>query len=381
MKLDFINKENLKIARENIGFSLEEVQQIFNKNKNDTIKRFESGEEIPTYSQLKKLSTIYNIASILLLSENNIKILENKPKDFRKINEKNNPKLKDLIYKMIIKQKNIERILKENETKENENKNHIIGVGNNISKPKEMADFIIEKLKINIKEFRQQKDYNEAFKYLINKIEEHNIFVFKTYSSQVEQKRGDKITGISVQDMRGLSLYNEYAPFIVIHRQDAPTAKIFTLLHELTHIFRKTSGISNIQEFSIDFRDGEYDKEEYFCNQVAAEILLSNMEFTSVKSKEEINLLSKELKVSKMTLFIKLKKLNKINGDIEKIEKEIRNPDFVSKNKKDDGGNFYNSQKDSNSSSYTKIIHNAYLEENLSAVEVYNLLGLTPDKI
>lgn len=379
--LDYINYENIKIARENIGYS---IFYVDNKISNTNIEKIEQGEIIPTLSKLKLLAIFYNVPYLLFLSKNKIpKRNENEvPKDFRDISLikiKDNPVLNKMIHEMIIKQKNIERILLEN------NLNiHFEFENNIISNPKDMADYIIENIGLNLHEFREQPDYDTALKYLINKIEEKNIFVFKTYSSQVEQPRGPnkKLNGISINDMKGLSLYNKYAPFIIIHRQDGPTSKIFTLLHELTHIFRRSSTISNIQEYVMDFRDGEINREEVFCNRVAAEILLSNIEYDDFYNYEQIRNKAIELKVSRKTLFIKLKQLNKIKGDVEIIEKEINNKlDYKENKTRNKGGNYYNSMKDSNSTLYTNIIHSAYLEERINYIEAHNLLGMNPEKI
>ena len=373
--LKYVNDENLRIARENIGYSIDDVaKKISPKNlekEKNKIKNFEEGKAIPTFSQLKKLAQEYNISYFLLLSKNKIKKRSEKesPKDFRKIEDKDNPVLKKMIAEMLIKQKNIERILRDDNVK----LGFISEKSKKIDVPLDMARLIINKLDLNMEEFRKQRDYDSALKYLVDK--------FKTYSHQVQQNRNGRLSGISVEDMRGLSLYNEHAPFIILHRQDGPTAKIFTLLHELTHIFRKNSVISNIKESVLDFRDGKYDKEEYFCNKVASEILLSDISFEYFDSTDTIRSYAKELKVSGKTLFIKLKQLNKNNGDVETIEEEINfKIEYLNKNKKS-GGNYNNSTKDSNSSLYSNIIHNAYLTEKIGPVETYNLLGMNPEKL
>ncbi len=381
--LTYVNKDNLRIARENIGYSIDDVaKKISPKNlekEKKRIKSFEEGAALPTFSQLKRIAQEYNISYLLLLSKNKIQKRSDKetPKDFRKIEDKNNPVLKKMIAEMLVKQKNVERILKD----ENLKLDIISEKSGKIDIPEEMARLMINKLDLNMEEFRRQRDCDSAFKYLVNKIEKKNIFIFKTYSYQVQQNRKGKLSGISVEDMRGLSLYNEYAPFIIIHKHDGPTAKIFTLLHELTHIFRKNSAISNIKESVLDFRDGRYDTEEYFCNKVASEILLSGIDLEYFDSVDKIRNYAKELKVSSKTLFIKLKQLNKINGNIGAIEAEINlKIEYQNKNKKS-GGNYNNSIKDSNSSLYTNIIQNAYLTERISPVETHNLLGMNPEKL
>jgi transcriptional regulator with XRE-family HTH domain len=67
---------------------------------------------------------------------------------------------------------------------------------------------------------------------------------------------------------RGFALADDIAPFVVINDNDAVTARAFTLMHELAHIWIGASGVSGplsmLSENAI----------ERFCNEVAGEILL-----------------------------------------------------------------------------------------------------------
>lgn len=367
-KLDFVNSNNLRIARENIGYTTEFVSKHYFKKKEDVVLFWEKGEILPTLTQLKKLSKEYKISEILFLSKKDIKKNDNKDtiKDFRKNKDsKFNSDLQKLIYTVSIRQKNIERIFKE----EGLFKNNIIGSGINYENPKDLAKHIIRSLNININEFRETKLFEDALKYLINKAEDKNIFVGKTFAHH---------KNIKVEDMRGVCLYHDYCPFIVINRKDAKSAQIFTLLHELSHIFKKTSAISNV----IDFRDKNVNKEEVFCNKVAVEILLPEDSFFGNYNLERILNEFKIYKVAPITLFYRLKDLRKIEGDIERIERDIkkRSEEF-NQQKGQKGGNHYNNMKDTNGQLYNKIISNLYLEEKISPIEAYNLLGMNPERV
>jgi len=73
--------------------------------------------------------------------------------------------------------------------------------------------------------------------------------------------------GIPVSEMRGLSLYNDTFPIIIINSQDAPNARVFSLMHEFCHLLRRKSGVCTLSEFGAE-------GEEAFCDAVAAETLL-----------------------------------------------------------------------------------------------------------
>lgn len=72
-------------------------------------------------------------------------------------------------------------------------------------------------------------------------------------------------TGVSRSIYRGLSVFHEQYPIILVNGADAANGKIFTLFHELGHLSNRSSGLCVEQE------DGH---EESLCNAFAAEVLM-----------------------------------------------------------------------------------------------------------
>lgn len=79
---------------------------------------------------------------------------------------------------------------------------------------------------------------------------------------------GSHHSDIGEDVFRGFALADDIAPFVVINDNDAITARAFTLMHELAHIWIGASGVSGpvsmLSENAI----------ERFCNAVAGEVLL-----------------------------------------------------------------------------------------------------------
>jgi Zn-dependent peptidase ImmA (M78 family) len=175
--------------------------------------------------------------------------------------------------------------------------------------------------------------------------------------------------------MRGLFISNDYCPFIVINRKDAQSAQIFSFIHELAHLFRKTESISNTLEFR---KIKKIDKEEIFCNRVAAELLLPKNDFiSSYYDKQDIDAFSEIYKVSTLAIFYRLKELNKIrNSESEKIEDLIRkeSEDNLKKKKKATGGNYLNNMKDSNGDLFNKVVAKYYFENKVGYTEASSVL-------
>ncbi len=71
------------------------------------------------------------------------------------------------------------------------------------------------------------------------------------------------------QEFRGFVLCDEYAPLIFVNGNDSKSAQMFTLAHELVHLWVGRGGLFNlIQTMPHD------DATEQFCNQTAAEFLV-----------------------------------------------------------------------------------------------------------
>lgn len=372
-KVPSINVENLKIARKNMGFDTLSVSKGLTSSKKDVVLLWESGEDLPTWSQLKTIAKKYNISELLLLSKKKIEKNKNIP-DFRVgVDEEDKGGVKKIINLVINRQHWTESVFKS----KGYSKNKLLGKGHNINNPIELANLISKELEIDIEEIKNISGSNAQKKtlaYLIQKAENKGIFVGKTISYH----------RIPVQQMRGMFISNDYCPFIILNRRDSVSAQIFSFIHELSHLFRRSESISN----SIDFRDSnkKINPEETFCNKVAINLLLPKEDFVkSSYTYEDIVSIADTYKLSMIAIFYRLKELNKIISSTSKeledrINKELAdNIKNKEKNKKS-GGNFYNSMVDSNGNLFNKIVIGAYFEGGLNNVEASRLLRFSPEK-
>ena len=235
-KVNFINQDNLKIARENVGMATLFVSRKFNNSGKDVVLSWENGDDLPTWCQVDKLAKTYNISELLFFSKDPIKKNKIIP-DYRiGTGIEDSERVKKLVNLIIRRQEWLEQKLKEDE-----GKNILQGSGKGLS-PSQLALFIKEKLDINLEEIKKITGANarkKVLKQLIEKAENCGIFVGKTISYH----------NIEVEEMRGLFISNDYCPFIVLNRKDARSAQIFSFVHELAHLFRKTEAISNSFEF------------------------------------------------------------------------------------------------------------------------------------
>ena len=64
-----------------------------------------------------------------------------------------------------------------------------------------------------------------------------------------------------LDEMRGLCIFHDKIPIIILNGKDTPNGRIFSLFHELTHLLLAESAICG-------------DDVEIFCNSVAGEFLV-----------------------------------------------------------------------------------------------------------
>ena len=74
-------------------------------------------------------------------------------------------------------------------------------------------------------------------------------------------------------NFRGFALVDEYAPLVFVNSADFMAAQMFTLAHELAHLFIAQSGVSNLEALQPPS-----DETEQFCNKAAAEFLIPEEE-------------------------------------------------------------------------------------------------------
>jgi Zn-dependent peptidase ImmA (M78 family) len=105
---------------------------------------------------------------------------------------------------------------------------------------------------------------------------------------------------LDVAEFRGFALVDEYAPLIFINGRDSVSAQMFTIIHELSHLWLGYEGVSNFDKL----QPVKTDVEE-FCNQVAAEFLVPSDEFKKAlrvnlrkTDRELFQLIARRFKVS-----------------------------------------------------------------------------------
>lgn len=143
---------------------------------------------------------------------------------------------------------------------------------------------------------RQIGNAEEYFSALTMHCEKAGVLVFKNSVVVNNTKRK-----LSSEEFRGFVISDTYAPAIFINGDDTKYANIFTLAHELAHVWLGESGISDVDTSSNN-------SHEIKCNAIAAEVLVPNNIFlkkwdsTFQSTKEKITSLNNFFKVSELVI-------------------------------------------------------------------------------
>ena len=260
----------LKWARNLDGITIEDAAKHL-KVSIEKIESWENGETHPSLNQAKKLAKFYRIPfAYLYLPDEPRKIKRLDKVDYRTFGNSGvddySRELRWLIRDIEERRDTIIEIYRESDR---------VPKSLQISYPintdeKKLANAIRTFLDLDYSVQKKFRKADKALAYCISKLEEKDFLIFQAAK-------------IAPSEMRGLSIAYETFPIIVLNRKDEQSARLFTLFHELVHIFTQTSGICN------DMTNKSAYQLELFCNRIAGyalvpdEFLLLNTNLTNIE--------------------------------------------------------------------------------------------------
>ncbi len=269
-----LNPSILKWAREAAGLSLEDAASALafkdarGRTAGGRLRTLEAGEEEPSRSVLLNMARIYH-RSLLVFYLSQPPRPGDRGQDFRRSPGVSpldyDPTLDALIRDIRGRQGIVRDLLEQSEPRQAD---YIASVTMDVP-PVEVARLISERLNFSLAEFRRPATVPAAFAYLRERIEASGAFVL------LLGNLGSHHTNIPSGVFRGYAIADPVAPFIVVNDQDAPVAWAFTALHELTHLWLGSTGLSGGVTNT---------KPEVYCNTVAGELLLPQAEISELRA-------------------------------------------------------------------------------------------------
>ncbi len=206
----------------------------------------------------------------------------------------------------------------------------------------DVAHQIRQRIQLNPTDHRRLKTRAEALRSLAEKIEDQGILVMM--SGVVGNNSSRRL---DCGEFRGFALHDSLAPVIFVNSKDSEAAQIFTLAHELAHIWLGKSGVSNI--LPDDIRQGS--EVERWCNRVAAETLVPQKDIKQDYQADnplpqEMQRLARLYKVSTLAILRRIYDIQGINRETywQSYHKEKQRLEAVkpkATQKPGGGGDFY----------------------------------------
>lgn len=377
----YITPNVLKWARESARIS-EEIACVKVSVSVEKLKEWEDGTSLPTIRQAQTLAKAYKRPFALLF-------LPEIPRDFQPLQDfrKSGSKPFNTSSIFIIretqqKQSWIRDLYEENKEK----KLPFVGKFNIKDNPEVVAKDILKTLDINPANYQS----DNPIKVWIEKSESKGIFISRTSFIHSRLK-------LDSEELQGFAISDEFAPFIFINSEDWNAPQLFTLVHELAHIWIAKSGISNEIEQNVKDKD-KYHPVELFCNEVAANALIpkeiiNNLDNVTFKNSKEIFKSAKNLGISSFAFLVRAYNLNLINyatyqslkkdaeyefGEFLKREAEKKAKQKEKENK--GGPNYFLLQLNRNSRLFTQTVLDTFRGGGIEPSLASNLLNVQINK-
>lgn len=241
-------------------------------------------------------------------------------------------------------------------------------VGENV---KTVADKIRTELKFDLDARSAMATWEEALRRFIDQAEATGILVMRNGVVMNNTHRH-----LDPAEFRGFALNDDIAPLVFINGADTKSAQMFTLAHELVHIWLGQSAISDAQALDVPDQDVER-----WCNQVAAELLVPLAALRAeyqrdVELRPEVNRLARRFKVSTLVI---LRRIHDAGGLTKsQLWKEYREElDRLKKltTSSSGGGDFYRTQIARTGKRFAEAIIASTWEGRSSFTEAFRLLG------
>lgn len=299
-----INPQVLSWARLRSGISSPQLQAEL-KISSEQLAAWERGETHPPFDKAQKIAQALRIPFGYLFLSNPPDLSTPLP-DMRTHADRHPLSLDflEVVNDALVKQDWYRNYLEEIK----ESKLKFVGSFTPKDAPGDVAKDIRRVLGINLTFTRSAKDWGDYIAKLARRSEEAGVLVMR--SGVVGNATRRKL---SSREFQGFAVTDPFAPVVFVNSDDFKAAQVFTLIHELAHIWIGTSAISH---FDLASRRDPETPVESFCNHVAVETLVPRVEFEAAWRDADIESLAGRLArhfwVSTLVILRRAHELNKI---------------------------------------------------------------------
>ncbi|MDD3643487.1 MAG: ImmA/IrrE family metallo-endopeptidase [Candidatus Krumholzibacteria bacterium] len=360
-----IKPELLTWARERAGFATAALEARF-----PSLDAWEKGEKRPTLKQLERFAKVTHApVGYLFLQE---PPTERVPiPDFRTVEnaliERPSPDLLDTVYVCQQRQEWYANFARSS----GEDPLGFVGSARVTSDIERTAADIRRLLGFDVEERRKMPTWTDALRRFIAQADDAGILVMCSGVVLSNNRRR-----LDPEEFRGFAIVDDRAPLVFVNGADTKAAQMFTLAHELAHIWLGQSALSDSQASQIPDN-----RVERWCNQVAAELLvpleiLSREYDRTAALDEEISRLSRYFKVSTLVI---LRRIHDAGGLTREELWDSYNDEMarILAFPRGSGGNYYLTQEVRVSRRFARALIANTLEGQTLYRDAFRLLGFS----
>ena len=225
-------------------------------------------------------------------------------------------------------------------------------------------------LGLDLEERRQLATWTDALRRFIEQADALGVLVMVSGVVGSNSRRS-----LDPQEFRGFALVDPLAPLVFVNGADSKAAQMFTLAHELAHIWLGRSGVSDAEA-----RAAPDQEVERWCNRVAAELLAPlaalRDEFNNhAELQDEIRRLARRFKVSTLVILRRIHDAGRLTRDElwAAYDAELTRLHTLPKGS---GGDFYLTLGARVSKRFARAMVISTLEGRTAFTETFRMLGL-----
>jgi Zn-dependent peptidase ImmA (M78 family) len=226
-------------------------------------------------------------------------------------------------------------------------------------------------LGFDIEQRRQAPTWTEALRQFVSQADALGVLVM--VSGVVGNNNYRKL---NPDEFRGFALSDRLAPLVFINGADTKSAQMFTLAHELAHIWLGQSALSDVEPISIPTNDVEI-----WCNRVAAELLvplaiLREEIQQGEELQESVDRLARRFKVSTLVILRRIYDAGGLTSEQlwQAYNEEVERLRAIQRQQ---GGDFYLTQAARVSKRFARALVASTLEGHTLYRDAFRLLGFS----
>lgn len=261
---------NVNIQPEIISWALNQTptEKLGDKLMNN-IMQWLNGTKVPTFNQIEDFSKKSNIPLGYFFLQTppveQMKLLEYRTVDSIQLaNPSRN--LIDTCYEM----ENVQDWMKDYRQETGFDVLSIVGCMKNAKDAQAVVDRIRSDLELDTAWCEKCRDSREAFGYIRSRLETCGVLVMMNGVVGKNTRRA-----LDINEFRAFAMVDEWAPLIFINAADSNGARLFSLLHEVAHIWLGVDDLYNDRHNRVD----GVSTVEMMCNAVAGELLVPKQLF------------------------------------------------------------------------------------------------------